>query len=101
MLSKVKRTAGMFKLLSFIKGKVKRTTGKFKLLSFIKGPLLNGSLILIHDITQETSRTLYNTIANTTMMLSNMIGPMEKIALNGNAIKNFFFFVSGAPLVSK
>ena len=59
----------MLKLLSFIKGKVKRTTGKFKLLSFIKGPFLNGSLILIHDITQETSRTLYNTIANTTMML--------------------------------
>lgn len=47
---------------------------------------------------QATSKSLYNTIANTTMMISNMIGPMEKIALDGNAIKNFSFFISGAPV---
>lgn len=46
---------------------------------------------------QAISRYLYNNIANTTMAISNMIGPMEKIAMDGNPIKSFSFFVSGAP----
>lgn len=46
---------------------------------------------------QAISRYLYNNIANTTMGISNMIGPMEKIAMDGNPIKSFSFFVSGAP----
>jgi hypothetical protein len=30
-----------------------------------------------------------------------MIGPVERVAIDGNAIKSFSFFVSGAPQVSK
>lgn len=47
--------------------------------------------------TQVISRYLYNNIAHTTMAISNVIGPMEKIAMDGNPIKSFSFFVSGAP----
>lgn len=47
---------------------------------------------------QVTSISLYNTVANSTMVISNMIGPMEKIAIEGNAVKDFSFFVSGAPM---
>eukprot|EP00253_Pinus_taeda_P032564 PITA_32564 len=46
---------------------------------------------------QALSRYLYNTLSNTTMMLSNMIGPMEKVAIYGNPIKRFSFFVTGLP----
>lgn len=43
------------------------------------------------------SRSLYNTIANTTMGITNMVGPMEEIAISGQAVKSFYYFASGAP----
>lgn len=46
---------------------------------------------------QAISRYLYNILANSTIAISNMIGPMEKVAIDGNTIKSFSFFVSGAP----
>eukprot|EP01018_Ginkgo_biloba_P011023 Gb_40539 [translate_table: standard] len=46
---------------------------------------------------QASSKYMYNTIANTTLAISNMVGPMEKMAMAGNPIKSFFFSVSGAP----
>eukprot|EP00253_Pinus_taeda_P021885 PITA_21885 len=46
---------------------------------------------------QVISRYLYNILANSTIAISNMIGPMEKVAIDGNTIKSFSFFVSGAP----
>lgn len=46
---------------------------------------------------QAISRSLYNTISNTTMGISNMIGPMEEVAIVGKPIKNFYFFPSGQP----
>lgn len=42
-------------------------------------------------------RYIYNALSNTTMMISNMIGPMEKVAIYGNPIKSFSFFVTGLP----
>jgi len=57
--------------------------------------------LLILSLIQAISRYLYNTLSNTTMMLSNMIGPMEKVAIHGNPIKSFSFFVTGLPQVSK
>jgi hypothetical protein len=35
------------------------------------------------------------------MVLSNMIGPMEKVAIHGNPIKSVSFYVIGLPQVSK
>lgn len=46
---------------------------------------------------QAISRSLYNIISNTTMGISNMIGPMEEIAIVGKPIKSFYFFPSGVP----
>ncbi|XP_057832443.2 wax ester synthase/diacylglycerol acyltransferase 11 [Cryptomeria japonica] len=40
---------------------------------------------------------IYNTLANTTLALSNMIGPTEKIALNQIPVKSISFSVSGIP----
>lgn len=58
--------------------------GILRCLAWLKGP-------------QAISRCLYNNITNTTMAVSNMIGPLEKIAMDGNPIKSFSFFVTGAP----
>jgi hypothetical protein len=49
---------------------------------------------------QAVSRPSYNVITNTTMMISNMVGPVEKITLGANTVKSFSFFVSGVPQVS-
>eukprot|EP01018_Ginkgo_biloba_P023748 Gb_05378 [translate_table: standard] len=46
---------------------------------------------------QAPGKYVYNTIANTTLAISNMIGPMEKMAMAGNPVKSFYFSVSGAP----
>lgn len=46
---------------------------------------------------QAIARSLYNTIANTTMGITNMIGPTEEIAIDGKPVKSFYYFTSGAP----
>ncbi|KAH9308087.1 hypothetical protein KI387_035998 [Taxus chinensis] len=46
---------------------------------------------------QVLAKYAYNTIASTTMAISNMVGPMEKIAIDDNILNRFSFFVSGAP----
>nr|ABR16516.1 unknown [Picea sitchensis] len=48
-------------------------------------------------VPRAVSRPSYNVITNTTMMISNMIGPVEKIVMGGNTVKSFSFFVSGVP----
>lgn len=60
-------------------------SGFLKCLAILKGP---------HAI----SRLLFNTVGNTSMMISNMIGPVEKVAIDGNPLKSFSFFVSGGPI---
>eukprot|EP01018_Ginkgo_biloba_P010240 Gb_13458 [translate_table: standard] len=47
--------------------------------------------------TQAAAKFIYNTIANTSLGISNLVGPMEKMTMVGNPVKSFFFFVSGAP----
>lgn len=46
---------------------------------------------------QAIARSLYNTMANTTMGITNMIGPTEEIAIGGSPVKSFYYFASGAP----
>lgn len=59
--------------------------GFLRCLAILKGP---------HAIT----KSLFNTVVNTSMMISNLIGPIEKVAIDGNPLKSFSFFVSGAPI---
>ncbi|XP_057841381.2 wax ester synthase/diacylglycerol acyltransferase 11 isoform X2 [Cryptomeria japonica] len=44
------------------------------------------------------AKCAYKTIASSTMIISNMIGPKEKIAIDGNIVKRFSFYVSGGPI---
>ncbi|GLJ31640.1 hypothetical protein SUGI_0635620 [Cryptomeria japonica] len=43
------------------------------------------------------AKCAYKTSTSSTMMISNMIGPKEKIAIDGNVVKRFSFYVSGGP----
>ncbi|XP_059068923.1 wax ester synthase/diacylglycerol acyltransferase 2-like [Cryptomeria japonica] len=46
---------------------------------------------------RASARGMYNTLANTTLALSNMIGPTDKIAINQIPVKSISFSVSGIP----
>lgn len=46
---------------------------------------------------QAISRYLKNTLTHTTTRISSLIGPMEKVAMDGNPIKNFYFYGTGTP----
>ncbi|GLJ31036.1 hypothetical protein SUGI_0620900 [Cryptomeria japonica] len=46
---------------------------------------------------QASAICMYNTLANSTLTVSNLIGPMEKIAMNQIPVKNMFFSISGLP----
>eukprot|EP00253_Pinus_taeda_P026266 PITA_26266 len=43
-------------------------------------------------------KSLYSTVVHTSMIISNVIGPMEKVAIDGNPLKSCSFFVTGAPI---
>eukprot|EP01018_Ginkgo_biloba_P010242 Gb_13460 [translate_table: standard] len=43
------------------------------------------------------AKYMYNTLANSTLLISHVIGPSEKMAMEGNPVKNFHFWVSGSP----
>lgn len=46
---------------------------------------------------QASAKIVYNTGAKTTLAISNLVGPLEKVAMAGNPVKDFFFCLSGAP----
>ncbi|XP_059063228.1 wax ester synthase/diacylglycerol acyltransferase 6 [Cryptomeria japonica] len=46
---------------------------------------------------QASAICMYNTVAKATLTISNLIGPMEKIAVNQIPVKNMFFSISGLP----
>ncbi|GLJ51800.1 hypothetical protein SUGI_1100500 [Cryptomeria japonica] len=46
---------------------------------------------------QASATAMYNTLANTTMVITNMIGPTDKIAINQIPVKSISFSVSGLP----
>ncbi|KAL4189897.1 hypothetical protein AMTRI_Chr08g167740 [Amborella trichopoda] len=47
---------------------------------------------------EVAASSFYNSMSSTTLALSNMVGPKEKIAIEGHPIKDFSFFVTGIPL---
>lgn len=49
---------------------------------------------------QATSKLVYSTMKNTSMTMSNMIGPVEKMALANHPVSGLYFTASGVPQVS-
>nr|ADE77834.1 unknown [Picea sitchensis] len=79
---------------------VRRTKSKIDRHKISLGTSINGKIMAYLGWLkgpQAVSRYLYNTLANSTFGMSNLIGPTEKVAIDGNPIKSFSFFVSGAP----
>ncbi|XP_057845428.2 wax ester synthase/diacylglycerol acyltransferase 11 [Cryptomeria japonica] len=46
---------------------------------------------------EASAKCFYKTMTNATLTVSNLTGPMEKMALNEIPVKNMFFSVSGLP----
>ncbi|KAH9325351.1 hypothetical protein KI387_005529, partial [Taxus chinensis] len=46
---------------------------------------------------EASARVMYNTLANTTLSVTNVNGPMEQLIFEGHKVKNCFFSVSGFP----
>ncbi|KAK6151753.1 hypothetical protein DH2020_014388 [Rehmannia glutinosa] len=62
--------------------------------------LLTGQLLnLIRKIRgpEATARYIHGTLKNTSMAISNLIGPVEKMALDNQPIKGLYFVVAGPP----
>lgn len=47
--------------------------------------------------TEATARFIHGTLRNTSMALTNMIGPVEEMALANHPVKGLYFVVTGAP----
>lgn len=48
---------------------------------------------------QAAARYIHSTLKNTSMMMSNLIGPVEQMALANNPVKGMYFLVFGSPEV--
>ncbi|KAG9148773.1 hypothetical protein Leryth_027426 [Lithospermum erythrorhizon] len=46
---------------------------------------------------EATAEYIHSTLKNSSMAISNMIGPLDQMALAGHPIKGLYFFVAGAP----
>ncbi|KAI5652553.1 hypothetical protein M9H77_29740 [Catharanthus roseus] len=46
---------------------------------------------------EATARFVHGTLKNSTMAISNLIGPVEKLALANHPVKGMYFTVAGAP----
>ncbi|KAG5545295.1 hypothetical protein RHGRI_017682 [Rhododendron griersonianum] len=46
---------------------------------------------------EAVARYIYNTLKNSSMTMSNLIGPVEQMALANHPIKGFYFTVIGSP----
>ncbi|KAL5714220.1 hypothetical protein ACHQM5_016211 [Ranunculus cassubicifolius] len=61
---------------------------------------LNGLLISFMDRirgSEAVSKYLHSVLKNTSFTISNLVGPMEKLAIADHPISNIYFTVTGAP----
>lgn len=59
--------------------------------------ILNGVTIFI----QAAARYIHSTVRNASMTISNMIGPLQQVALGNYPISGLYFTVAGFPEVKK
>lgn len=48
---------------------------------------------------QVAAKLIHNTLKNSSIALSNLIGPVEQMALQNHPVKGFYFTVAGVPVV--
>ncbi|KAG4385514.1 hypothetical protein GLYMA_12G114450v4 [Glycine max] len=48
---------------------------------------------------EVASKTFYNTLGNCSVLISNMFGPMEQMALANHPVSGVYFAMSGGPQV--
>lgn len=56
-------------------------------------------LIIDNYVWQVTSEYIRNTLINSSMTITNLIGPVEQMSLSDHPIKGLYFFVVNAPQV--
>lgn len=49
---------------------------------------------------QAVAKIIYNTMGNSSVVISNLVGPVEKMALANHPINGFYFTMTGGPEVS-
>ena len=49
---------------------------------------------------QAVAKHLYGTLRNSSVVMSNLIGPVEPMALANHPVKGLYFIMSGAPEVT-
>ena len=52
-----------------------------------------------NNVRQTTSRYIYNTMSNSSMGITNLIGPLEQMTLDDHPISGLYFAVAGVPQV--
>ncbi|XVF44275.1 hypothetical protein PTKIN_Ptkin02bG0107100 [Pterospermum kingtungense] len=64
---------------------------------FLTGQLLEG--LRKYRGPEATAKYIHSTLKNSSMTISNMIGPVEPMALAGHPVKSLYFMVVGVPQV--
>ena len=59
----------------------------------------NTNLTLITGRMQAVARYVRNSLKKSSMIISNMIGPVEKMSVANHPVKGFYFLVFGSPEV--
>jgi len=49
---------------------------------------------------QAYAKHIYDTLRNSSVVISNLIGPVEPMALANHPVKGFYFTMSGGPEVT-
>jgi hypothetical protein len=49
---------------------------------------------------QAVAKHIYGTLRNSSVVMSNLIGPVEPMALANHPVKGLYFIMSGAPEVT-
>ncbi|XP_019158717.1 PREDICTED: O-acyltransferase WSD1-like [Ipomoea nil] len=62
---------------------------------FLTGKVLDA--LRKHQSPEATAKFVHSTLKNSSMTVSNMIGPIEKLALANHPIKGIYFMVVGVP----
>jgi len=54
---------------------------------------------LVWLVFQAVAKIIYNTMGNSSVVISNLVGPVEKMALANHPINGLYFTMTGGPEV--
>lgn len=55
--------------------------------------------LMMNNLFQAAAQYLYNTVTNTSMVISNIIGPVEQMALANHPVTGLYYMLVGTPEV--